>query len=241
VLFYVSKARCRGLFCACRFGRAARYNGRKRRRSKIHAFMKLPSHQLLACLACALFATLAGAEKADRGKPMNIESDALRYDDLKQTSIFTGRVVLTKGSITIRGSQVEVRQDAEGYQFGVVTSEPGKRAFFRQKRDGVDEFMEGQSETIEYNGRTDLVKLSNNAQLRRYRGDKLADEVTGTVIQYNNSTDEFTVDGGAAPNGEGGRVRAMLTPKAEPASGAVAPTPPGPVLRATPQIGETRK
>ena len=203
--------------------------------------MKIPLHQLMACLACALVSTLASAEKADRGKPMNIESDALRYDDLKQTSIFTGRVVLTKGSIIIRGAQVEVHQDAEGYQFGVVTNEPGKRAFFRQKRDGVDEFMEGQSETIEYNGRTDLVKLSRNAQLRRYRGDKLADEVTGSVIQYNNTTDEFTVDGGAAASGEGGRVRAMLTPKAEPASGAASATQPGAVLRATPQLGEKRK
>ena len=28
------------------------------------------------------------AEKADRDKPMNAEADALRYDDLKQTSVF---------------------------------------------------------------------------------------------------------------------------------------------------------
>ena len=64
------------------------------------------------------------AEKADRNKPMNVESDALRYDDLKQVSIFTGNVILTKGSILIRGSQIEVRQDPEGYQFGLVTGSP---------------------------------------------------------------------------------------------------------------------
>lgn len=45
------------------------------------------------------------AEKADRNKPMNVESDALRYDDLKQVSIFTGNVILTKGSILIRGAR----------------------------------------------------------------------------------------------------------------------------------------
>ena len=28
-----------------------------------------------------------GAEKADRTKPMNVEADALRYDDLRQTSV----------------------------------------------------------------------------------------------------------------------------------------------------------
>jgi lipopolysaccharide export system protein LptA len=205
--------------------------------------MKFFLSQLLLCTTCALFATVANAEKADRNKPMNIESDALRYDDLKQTSVFTGRVVLTKGSIIIRGAQVEVRQDPEGYQFGVVTEEPGKRAFFRQKRDGVDEFIEGESETIEYDGRADLVKLIKNAQLRRFRGDKLADEVTGGLIQYNNATDEFTVDG-AVKSSSGGRVRAMLTPKAEAApvpARASAASQPGAVLRATPSLGGERK
>ena len=105
--------------------------------------MKNPYVPLLLSLALVVSGGLARAEKADRNKPMNIEADALRYDDLKQTSIFTGKVVLTKGTIVIRGSRVEVRQDPEGYQYGVVTAEPGKLAFYRQKREGVDEFIEG--------------------------------------------------------------------------------------------------
>ena len=41
-------------------------------------------------LILALLAVFpAAAEKADRDKPMNAESDALRYDDLKQSSIFS--------------------------------------------------------------------------------------------------------------------------------------------------------
>ena len=80
-------------------------------------------------LVLALVALPAAAEKADRTKPMNVEADALRYDDVNQTSVFTGKVVLTKGTIVIRGAKVTVKQDAEGYQFGVVTSEPGKQAF----------------------------------------------------------------------------------------------------------------
>jgi lipopolysaccharide export system protein LptA len=203
--------------------------------------MKISLPQLLALLVSMLFATMACAEKADRSKPMNIEADALRYDDLKQTSIFTGRVVLTKGSIIIRGARVEVRQDPEGYQFGVVTNEAGKRAFFRQKRDGVEEFIEGEGEIIEYDGRADFVKLTQNAQLRRYRGDKLADEVTGNVIQYNNTTDEFTVVGGSEGANSGGtRVRAMLTPKAEPQPDAAA-SEPAPTLHFTPNLGEKHK
>ncbi|MEO8250237.1 MAG: LptA/OstA family protein, partial [Burkholderiales bacterium] len=90
---------------------------------------KLFAPLLISALGLALGAAPALAEKADRDKPMNIEADALRYDDLKQKSVFTGRVVLTKGTIVIRGARLEVRQDAQGYQYATVTAEPGKLAF----------------------------------------------------------------------------------------------------------------
>ena len=53
------------------------------------------------------------AEKADRDKPMNVESDRLEHDDLRQVSIFIGRVVLTKGTLILKGDRIEVR-DLEG-------------------------------------------------------------------------------------------------------------------------------
>ncbi|MES2937071.1 MAG: lipopolysaccharide transport periplasmic protein LptA [Pseudomonadota bacterium] len=180
--------------------------------------------QLFLAAALALACGAATAEKADRNKPMNVESDALRYDDLRQTSVFTGKVVVTKGTIVIRGAKVEVRQDPEGYQYGVVTAEPGQRAFWRQKREGADEFMEGEGQTIEYDGKADRVKFIGRAEMRRYRGAALADEVSGSLITYDNSNDVFAVDGspaGSAPGTPGGRVRATLAPR--PAASAAAP------------------
>jgi lipopolysaccharide export system protein LptA len=212
-------------------------------RSKIHAFMKHSSASLWLALALALGAGAAQAEKADSAKPMNVEADALKYDDLRQTSVFTGRVVLTKGTIVIRGAKVEVRQDPEGYQHGVVTAEPGKRAFFRQKREGVDEFIEGEAQTIEYDGRADKVKFVGQAEMRRLRGPVLNDEMTGNLITYDNTSEVFTVDGGPAgttPATPGGRVRATLAPRpaaSAPASPAAAPAR----LRPSTTIGgETR-
>ena len=166
-------------------------------------------------LACAALSPQAWAEKADRNKPMNVESDVLRYDDLQQTTVFTGKVVLTKGSIIIRGAKLEVRQDPEGYQYGTVTGSAAEPAFFRQKRDSVDEFIEGQGDTLIYNSKADTVRFEKNAVLRRYRGATLADEVTGAIIVYENLTDKFNVDGSAPGATTKGRVRAMLTPKPE--------------------------
>lgn len=214
------------------------------------------NHRILPTLLLVALAALHGAahaEKSDRAKPMNIEADALRHDELKQTSVFTGRVVMTKGSIILRGARLDVRQDAEGYQYGVVTAEPGKRAFFRQKRDtppgAPEEFIEGEGETIEYDGKADNVRFITRAELRRYRGSVLSDEITGAVIVYNNLTDVFTVDGQRKPAtagaaGEtpapGSRVRAVLAPK-DPPPGSAAPEPapaaPAPVLRPSNSLG----
>ena len=193
----------------------------------------------------ALAATSAWAEKADKNKPLNAEADALRYDDLKQTSVFTGNVVITKGTIIIRGARVEVRQDPEGYQFGTVTAPPGQRAFYRQKRDSPDEWIEGEAETIFYDGKLDTVTFTKNAVMRRYRGPNLSDETTGNVITYDNNTDVFGVVGGAAnasANNPSGRIRAMLSPKdavALPTAKAPAATTsaPQPKLRPSTQIG----
>ena len=207
--------------------------------------MKTPSFPVFLVAALVAAVGPAWAEKADRGKPMNIEADALRYDDVKQVSVFTGRVVLTKGTIIIRGAQVEVRQDPEGYQFGLVSGASSAPAYFRQKREGLDEFIEGEGESIEYDGKADTVKFIKKAQLRRYRGNTLGDEITGGVIVYENLTDMFTVDGNAgkpAAGAPGGRVRAMLTPKPESGTATPAPaTTPAPALRATTTLGGAPK
>lgn len=205
--------------------------------------MKL-SFSPLFLIALLSLAGAAHGEKADRNQPMNVEADALRYDDQKQTSVFSGRVVLTKGSIVIRGARVEVRQDGEGYQFGVVTAEPGKLAFFRQKREGLDEFIEGEGETISYDSRADTVKFANQAQLRRFRGASLSDELSGALIVYNNRTDVFSVDGSVTSTGPGAtgtRVRAMLSPKPSPAASSPPAPQAIPALRATGTLGGEKK
>jgi lipopolysaccharide export system protein LptA len=211
-----------------------------------------PLPTLLITLAL-LLGLPARAETADRDKPMNAEADALRYDDLKQTSVFTGNVVITKGTILIRGARVDVVQDAEGYQQAVVIAEPGKLAYYRSKRDGVDETIEGEGERIEYDGRADNVKFIRQAVMRRYVAGKLADESHGTLIRYENTTDVFTVDGSvqAKPTAANpsGRVRAVLSPRnqapavAAPAVRAPAAAPPVPLpnLRPSNTLGSDKK
>ena len=183
------------------------------------------------------------AESGDRDKPMNAEADALRYDDLKQTSVFTGNVVITKGTTIVRGERVEVSQDPQGYQQATSAAAPGKLAYYRKKRDGVDEYIEGEGERIEYDSKADMVKFVRRAVVRRYAGATLLDETTGALIIYDNNSDVFTVDGGeqnrTAANPTG-RIRAMLSPRTAASAPAAAPLSPGtaPRLRPSSTLGQ---
>ena len=216
--------------------------------SKIHAFMRHRIFNSLLVAAMLALPLLSHAERADRTKPMNIEADDGRHDELKQTSVFTGNVVMTKGSIVLRGARLDVRQDAEGYQYGVIQADAGKRAFFRQKRDTQpgqpEEFIEGEGEVIEYDGKADIVKFIRRGEMRRYRGGQLNDQVTGSVIVYNNITDVYTVDGqktsGGLPSssvGQGGRVRATMAPREGTPGAQPKPETPATPLRPSMTLG----
>lgn len=199
---------------------------------------------LLALLFIAATGLPAWAEKADRDKPMNAEADAMRHDDLKQLTVFTGNVVISKGTILIRGARVEVMQGGDGYQRAQITAAPGKLASYRSKRDGVDEYVEGEAELIEYDGRSDTVQFHRRAVLRRYVGATVADETSGALIRYDNTSEVFTVDGAprtAASGASGGRVRAQLSPRQN-ASPAPASAPPaGAALRPSTTLGADKK
>ena len=176
------------------------------------------SVSFLLALLMAIVPVAASAEKADRDKPMNIEADKLVHDELNQVSIFIGRAVLVRGTMIMRGSRIEMREDADGYQLGVILPEPNKRAFFRQKREGNDEFMEGEALRIEFDGRADRVKLIDNAEIRRYRGAVMNDTMTGKLIIYENLTDVFSIDGQRTAEGGklvSGRVKAVLAPRSK--------------------------
>ena len=168
--------------------------------------------QLIALCVMPLCVALASgqvfAEKADRDKPTTIDSDRLSHDDQKQITTFSGNVVLTKGTLQMRGDKLELWQDANGNYFGVMTGRPAR---FRQKRDGVNEFMEGESSRMDYNGKEETVMLSGNAIMRRLAGDQLKDQVSGDRLTYNNLTERYLVESGEGQP----RSRMFLMPKSE--------------------------
>ncbi|MBA2721659.1 MAG: lipopolysaccharide transport periplasmic protein LptA [Methylibium sp.] len=173
----------------------------------------------------AVLAAPAWAANVDRNQPLNFAADSARVDEQKQVNILQGNVEITKGTIVIRADRVEVRQSPQGYQSAIATGWPDKRAYFRQKREGNDEYIEGEAQRLEYDGRNDSIKLINQAVMRRFRGGTVTDEVSGNTISYDNTTEVFQVVGGPDSAAPAGRVRGVLTPR-DTAGSAPAPSAP---------------
>ena len=182
------------------------------------------SHRFLrvipALLASALLSTSpqVHAERADSEQPLTFDAGRMVLDGKRKVRVLSGGVEIARGTMLLKAAQVELTEQAQGAQLAVATAAAGQLVQFRQKREGVDETIEGQSLRIEYDSLTETVRFIGQAQVRVLRAGTLADQVTGQTIVYDHKRDVFEVQGGtgtATPAGGSapGRVRGVLTPR----------------------------
>jgi lipopolysaccharide export system protein LptA len=170
---------------------------------------------LAAVLACA--GLPAHAEKADSEQALTFDAGRMVLDGKRKIRTLSGGVEITRGTLVLKAAQIELKETAQG-QFATATSADGQLATFRQKREGLDEIVEGQARRIEYDTVTETVRFIDQAQVRVLRGGVPADQVTGQTIVYNHARDVFEVQGGgaagaAATAAGGGRVKGVVTPR----------------------------
>lgn len=202
-----------------------------------------PSIPLMTASAALALSWPAAAEKADRTRPVTLESNqGCMVDLVKQTRQCSGGVVITQGTLLIRAERVEMRETTDGYQLAAAIGTADKPAQYRQKRDGVDEHVEGTAQRIDYDGRAGTLRFDGRAVVRRLRGAVMADEIQGSTIVWDSIAEQFTVQGGASsPGNPSGRVRAVLSPReSASAPAAAASVGGGAALRSTPALGERR-
>ncbi len=182
-----------------------------------------PYLQLVVIAGILLVPIASRAELADRDKPVHIEADKVTVDDVKKVQTFDGNVQMVKGTLIIRAPRIVVTQDENGYQRGVATGTPSVLPRFRQKREAVDEYIEGEAERIEHDAKLEKTEFFNRAWVKSG-----LDEVRGQFISYDAKSENYFVtsgpDGTRAKPGSGDRVRAVIQPKNKDAA-AAAPTP----------------
>jgi lipopolysaccharide export system protein LptA len=191
-------------------------------------WLALPAMTVTAALACCP----AGAERADSEKPTQIDARRGQYNDLKQTGWYEGDVLLVKGTLRIEGARMDFRKDPEGYEYAVIVGGKDQLATFRQRRDGtrpgIEEYVEGRAERIEYDGKAETMKLINRATWRRLENEQPRDEIAGNRIVYDSRNATYDA-AGESRNGEG-RVRTVIAPRQDKAP---APAPAVPLKPAT--------
>jgi lipopolysaccharide export system protein LptA len=159
---------------------------------------------VLAALACAL---PAWAERGDREKEIVVGADRLVADDANRTSTFEGNVVVTQGTMRMTAAKVTVKEDAQRHKFYVASGSP---VTFRQKRDKVDEWVEGFAARAEFDDRNDVLKLYENARVKSNQN-----EITGDFISYDMKREVAEVSGappGKAAPANAGRVKVIIVP-----------------------------
>lgn len=187
--------------------------------------------KILAVAALSLASLTASAERADSLKQAKIDFNNAHIDEVTQTRTFTGNVVLTRGTLTIKADKAVLKESPEGYMAVTLTAAPGQPATFRQKRDGgPDLWVEGQAQRIEYDERTELVKLFSNAVVKQLEGKRMTSEVNGPFISYDNRTEQANVfnDTSGESKPGGGRGTIIIAPRRTAPAAAPAATPAAP-------------
>lgn len=173
----------------------------------------------------------ASAEKADIGKRAVIDYDSLLVDEVTQTTTLTGNVVVTKGTLVLRAEKTVLKQSPEEDIYVTLTTTAGKKATFRQKRDGgPDLWVEGEAQRIEYDERTGVVKFFGSARIRQLDGANMTDEIKSEFISYDSLREVFAArndaSGASKPGaGRGQLIIAPRKPRAAPDAPAPAPAP----------------
>ncbi|WP_297451582.1 lipopolysaccharide transport periplasmic protein LptA [Ferrovum sp.] len=160
--------------------------------------------------------TAVHAEKSDHDQPVNIEADRMTADDTKKVSYFEGNVILTQGTIHMTADHMTVREDPEGMKYASAFGNP---VTFRQKRDGVDEWVDGKAQHVEYNGKIERIELFDRAVVHQGK-----DEIKGDYLSYDTKTEFLRANGVADEQGgkAPGRVHVVLQPKKDEQKSAVA-------------------
>jgi len=172
----------------------------------------------LAVLLVAASAT-AGAQNAAPTSPAAdpdtlVLSDALRYDDIKRTSVFTGNVVMTRGEMTLTADQLDLREDDDGFQHGVATVAAGKRVHIRQARPERFEVIEAQGARGVYNGKTEQIDIIGQAVITRFICGEPFDTISGQRVRYHQKSDTYEAYGDPNAANQDGRVRSLAMPRA---------------------------
>jgi len=144
----------------------------------------------LLSLSAALGSASAWALPNDREQPVRIQADSAQMDDKNKVATYTGDVIITQGSMMIKGNVVTVTLNQAG-DIDTATS-VGSLAYFEQQQDAAKpDKMQGYAKQIQYQAGKDLIILTDQAKVIN-----AGNTTEGEKIVYNSKTQVATAGRG---------------------------------------------
>lgn len=155
---------------------------------------------LLWALLALSVSTAAQALSSDSEKPIQLNADKAQLDNTTGTSVYTGDVVMTQGTLKVTGDVMHVyTNDRHRIERVVVEGSP---ATYRQLPDGQQQYVRAEAPRMEY-------FASGPERVRLLQGGKLwqgPNTFTGETIVYDVAKDQVQ-----ASSGESGNNRIQIT------------------------------
>lgn len=133
----------------------------------------------LFMLICMLPALSYADISSDESKPIQIDADHATLDQKQMVTVFSGKVVITHGTLVVHANQGTATQDSTGDKTLLLTGDPVK--FVQKADDG--ELIEGQANRFDYSTKTSLAVLTGRARVKK--GKNL---IVGDTLTYNSKT-----------------------------------------------------
>lgn len=164
----------------------------------------------------AVIAAPTRALSTDKNQPIEVHADKFNGDEVKQTAVYYGNVVVDQGSMNLTGARLDLAITPKGYRRATITGSPAR---FKQQRDpktkGVEEWVHAHASRITYDEETDKITLEGKAQLSRSENGQQKDMTSGERIVYDMRNARSEVH-----SGEGKRVTTIIAPRSKTDSSA---------------------
>ncbi|MCE3269069.1 MAG: lptA [Burkholderiales bacterium] len=145
---------------------------------------------------------------SDQSQPLHINAGDATLDQKKMVTVFSGKVIITQGSLVVHAIQGTATQDKNGDKTLLLTGNP---VTFVQKADD-GQLIEGQGNRFDYSTKTSLAVLTGKARVKK--GKNL---IVGDTLTYNTKTLMYSAAGtpanGINPAKTSGRITVILDGK----------------------------
>ena len=164
------------------------------------------------------------APKASQFRPSGPVTITADHAELVQGNyaVYTGKVTVLSNTMTMNGDRLELTQSKDGQYVAKITGDP---AHLVHNAGGADNpQVTAHAQTLDYDSKTDTVKLDGKAQLTR--GGNI---VNGEQISYDLAQQRVQAGGG-----ESGQVKMVIQPPPPSHDGNASPESPASTAGATP-------